>query len=124
MKARLWLLFALLPLMASAANPPYVPPSAILLNNATATGPWVYWPGGIGAMTVYANTWSTATITLQYWDSVSSQAIVAGASCIFTSSTTYTNCNFYIGQGYIQAAVSGGGSPAGLYAQANIVQKD
>jgi len=112
----LWVFLALAPIVALPASS--VPPTAQLLSNASATGALTYWPGGIGAFVV-TGTFGGATVTLEFLGPDGTTMMVAGSNTTMTAAGAGV---FYLGQGYIQAVVSGG-TPSALYASANLVQR-
>lgn len=116
MRKLLFALLALVPLAAFSASS--IPPTAQLLNNASTTGALTYWPGGVGAFVV-TGTFGGATVTLEFLGPDGSTMMVAGSNTTMTAAGAGV---FYLGQGYIQAVVSGG-TPSALYASANLVQR-
>lgn len=88
-----------------------------LLSNASATGEWVQWGGGTGVFTA-VGTFGGATVTLQYKGPDGSTAVAMGTD---TTLTANGGGGFIYPPGQIRAAVSGG-SPSGLYAQAEQVK--
>lgn len=98
------------------ANQP--PPTAYLLQNASATGSPVFWPGGIGVFDC-VGTFGGATVSLQFLGPDGVTYINAGTN---TNLTSAGGGVFYLGATMIQAAVTGG-VPSSLYASARLVQK-
>jgi len=84
-----------------------------LLTNASATGSAQNWKGGRGVFTL-AGTVGGATITLQYLGPDATTWLTAAAA---TTLTAVGVGSFELPPGQIRAAVTGG-SPSGLYAQA------
>jgi hypothetical protein len=107
----------LLSITIAGAQTPQAPIS--LLSNATATGGSVGWPGGPGAFTVNG-TLNGATVTLQYLSTDGVTWVpatpISNACSIIASSSGSGNCLFNIGPRLIRAAVTGGSSPTGIYA--------
>ena len=87
-----------------------------LLSNASATGSAASWPGGYGVFSA-AGTFGGATVTLQFLGPDGSTWIAVGVDTTITSAGGGV---FALPPGQIRAAVSGG-SPSGLYAQADQV---
>lgn len=85
-----------------------------LLTNASVTGSAVDWTGGSGVF-VAAGTFGGATVTLQYLGPDAATWIAMGTD---TTLTAAGGGAFMFPPGRIRAAVSGG-SPSGLYAQAD-----
>ena len=84
-----------------------------LLENASATGTWVQWGGGIGIFTV-VGTWAGATVTLQFLGPDGATAVAMGTDTTLTANGAGA---FVYPPGKIRAAISGG-PPSGVYAQA------
>lgn len=93
-------------------------PAVTLLDNASATGDSVVWPGGSGAFTA-EGTFDGATVKLQMktrngsWLSVGTE----------TELTSEGAGGFTLPAGEIRAEVSGGSSPTGLYAYATVIDR-
>jgi len=88
-----------------------------LLSNASATGSWVQWDGGVGVFSA-AGTFGGGTITLQFLGPDGTTAIAAGTD---TTLTAAGGGMFTLPPCRIRAAVSGG-PPSGMYAQADKVR--
>lgn len=88
-----------------------------LLTDASETGSWNTWIGGAGVFTA-AGTFGGATVTLQYQGPDGSTAIDMGDD---TTLTEAGGGGFVFPPGQIRAEVSGG-TPSGLYAQAEQVK--
>lgn len=88
-----------------------------LLSNASATGNPVQWDGGIGVFSV-AGTFSGATVKLQFLGPDGSTYIDVGTD---TTLTAAGGGGFVLSPCKIRAAISGG-SPSGMYAQADKVR--
>jgi hypothetical protein len=88
----------------------------ILLNNASATGPWADWNGGTGVFSC-VGTFAGATVTLQFQGPDGSTAITVGTN---TTLTAAGGGGFVLPPGQIRALVTG--SPSGMYAQAEKVR--
>ena len=87
-----------------------------LLSNASATGDWKDWGGGSGVFTV-VGTFGGATVTLQFQGPDGSTAVAMGSDTTLTAAGGGV-CVYPPGR--IRAAVTGG-TPSGLYAQAEQV---
>lgn len=87
-----------------------------LLSNATATGDWEQWDGGIGAFSA-AGTFSGATVKLQFLGPDGSTAIDVGSDTTLTAAGAG---GFVLPPCRIRAAITG--SPTGMYAQADKVR--
>lgn len=88
-----------------------------LLNNASATGSWVDWGGGPGVFSA-VGTFGGATVTLQFQGPDGSTAVAMGSDTTLTAAGAG---GFVYPPGRIRAAVTGG-TPSGLYAEANQVR--
>lgn len=88
-----------------------------LLSNASATGSYVQWDGGIGVFSA-AGTFSGATVTLQFLGPDGSTALTVGTD---TTLTAAGGGGFVLPPCKIRAEISGG-SPSGMYAQADKVR--
>jgi hypothetical protein len=87
---------------------------AILLDNESATGSAVIWPGGEGTFHV-VGTFGGATVSLQRLGPDDSTWTDVGADVILTAEGMG---NFNVGAGKIRAEIVGG-SPSGIYAEAS-----
>lgn len=85
-----------------------------LLDDASATGAWQQWPGGRGSFAA-VGTFDGATVKLQVKGPDGSTAVDVGTD---TSVTAAAVATFLLPPGEIRAAVTGGTSPSGLYANA------
>lgn len=85
-----------------------------LLDNASATGDPVAWPGGDGRVEL-RGTVSGATITLQVRDADGSTYHTVGTDTTFTATGTG---GFKLEAGAMIRLLVAGGSPSGLYATA------
>lgn len=85
-----------------------------LLSNASATGSWVLWPGGRGAVKM-TGTWSSATAKLQYRRDKND---AAGVDVDATNAALAANgmFGFELPPGEIRIAITG--SPSAMYATA------
>lgn len=86
-----------------------------LLNNASATGAEIIWPGGRGLFAA-DGTFGGGTVKLQFFGPAGNW-LDAGT---YTTLTAAGGGNFDLPQGLIRAAVSGG-TPSGLYAYACVI---
>lgn len=84
-----------------------------LLSNASATGSAAQWDGGLGVFAI-AGTFGGATVSLQFLGPDGSTWIDVGSDTTFTSAGGSV---FVLPPARIRASVSGG-SPSGLYGQA------
>lgn len=91
---------------------------APLLENASTTGSWTPWVGGLGTFTV-EGTFGGATVSLQL-KSKNGTAINVGDAASLAAAGM---CSFEVPCGEIRAAVTGG-SPSGLYAYAESLEYD
>jgi len=94
-------------------------PRSTLLVAAAATGPVVFWPGGIGMFTV-VGIFGGATVTLQYLAPDNSTWVAAGAD---TTLTAAGNAVADLPRAAIQAAVSNAGVSTSLTASIEPVQQ-
>jgi hypothetical protein len=90
---------------------------AQMLSNASATGASLQWEGGHGVFTA-AGTFGGATVSLQYIAPDNSTWVAMGPD---TTLTAAGGGGFFYPPGLIRALVSGG-TPSGLYAQAEKVR--
>lgn len=88
--------------------------SVTLLNNASATGTAVEWPGGPGRVSV-SGTVSGAVITLKVLGADGSTYDTVSAETTFSATGT---AGFYLESGATIIMDVTGGSPSGLYATA------
>ena len=88
-----------------------------LLSNASATGSAAQWGGGTGVFSV-CGTFSGATVSLQFLGPDGSTYIDVGTDTMLTSNGAG---GFVLPPGKIRAYISGG-TPSGLYAQAEQVK--
>lgn len=84
-----------------------------LLTNGSATGSAMTWHGGKGTFCVEADTWNSATVTLQWQEPQSTTWVSAGASGALTDNGIVA---FDLAPGMIRALVSG--SPTNVNATA------
>lgn len=89
----------------------------MLLENASSTGSWAVWGGGVGVFTV-VGTFSGATVSLQFLGPDNSTAVAMGTD---TTLTAAGGGGFVFPPGRIRAAISGG-PPSGIYAQVEKVR--
>lgn len=87
-----------------------LPTDTVLLNNASATGPLVEWPGGIVCFSC-VGTFNGGTVSLNVRGPDGSTMIVAGNQTSLSASGMGVAWLPYC---YVQAVVTG--SPSGLYA--------
>ena len=75
-----------------------------LLNAATATGPAIGWPGGVGVFTAVGTWTGGGTATLEYLGPDGTTYIAVG-----TGTTCTANCNsvFYLPAATIKVVISG-----------------
>lgn len=85
-----------------------------LLNNATATGPWMAWRGGRGSIGV-SGTFNGATVSLEARFTQGNVSAPLGAAVNFTAPGW---AGFELPQGIELRAVVTGGTPSGLSAVA------
>lgn len=83
----------------------------LLLNNASATGDPIAWPGGQGTVSI-SGTFGGATATLQYLAPDGSTWVDAGPDAVFTAAGAV---NFEAAAGSIRMFIAGG-PPSGLNA--------
>lgn len=88
-----------------------------LLDNASATGSWVRWPGGAGVFKAIGS-FDGATLSLEY---KAPDRSTARAVSPYTTLTAAGEIGFILDACDIRVSVTGGTSPAGLYATAGIV---
>lgn len=88
-----------------------------LLSNASATGSWAQWDGGVGVFSI-VGTFGGATVTLQFLGPDGSTAVTVGSD---TTLTAAGGGGFILPPARIRASVAGG-PPSGLYAQAEKVR--
>ena len=99
----------------------YAQGSYSLLSNAAATGSGVSWPGGRGVFSVYAGTFSGATVKLQWSpDDGTTWLDVDSAGSTYVTLTAVGSGLFELPVCTIRAFVSGG-PPSGVYAVAKSV---
>ncbi len=104
-------------LLLTMIGPAFADLSTItLLNNASATGSTMEWPGGEGEFAV-AGTFGGATVKLQVLGPDGVTWIDAGTNTTFTASNAGI---FKAAHCFIRAAIVGG-SPSGIYAIAQRV---
>lgn len=87
-----------------------------LLKNASATGAWLQWGGGVGVFTA-AGTFGGATVSLEYLAPDGTTAVAMGTETTLTAAGGGAFC---YPPGRVRASVTGG-TPSGLYAQADQV---
>ncbi|QIG74348.1 hypothetical protein EVC08_036 [Rhizobium phage RHph_N65] len=93
-----------------------------LLSNAAATGSAVSWPGGRGVFSVYAGTFSGATVKLQWSpDDGTTWLDVDNTGDTFVTLTAAGSGLFELPACSIRAFISGG-PPSGIYAVAKSVK--
>lgn len=95
---------------------PYLDASYPMLTNAAATGDAIDWPGGRGNFSVYAGTFSGATVKLSWSpDGGSTYLDVDASGDTFVTKTAVGSGNFDLPPCRLKATVSGG-PPSGMYA--------
>ena len=90
---------------------------AALLVNSSGTGNAVDWPGGAGVFSC-VGTFGGATVALQFLGPDTSTWVAMGSDTTLTAAGAG---GFVYPPGRIRAAVTGG-TPSGLYAEANQVR--
>ena len=91
-----------------------------LLENASATGGWKWWPGGVGNF-IAVGTFGTQTVTLQVagdddvQNPANATAVDVGTDAALTAAGI---ANFQLGPCWIRAEVAGGSGASGLYVSA------
>lgn len=95
--------------------------SANLLSNASATGGYVRWEGGVGVLTV-AGTFGGAVATLEYLGPDNTTALPVTAMADDGTQTTVSLAaagmiGFMLPPGQIRCTLTGG-APSGIYATA------
>jgi hypothetical protein len=89
-----------------------------LLSNVAVSGSGVVWPGGAGTFSFYAGTVGGATVSLKWsMDGGTTYQAVDRSGDTYVTFTALGSGNFELPPCFIKADVSGG-SPSGLYAQA------
>lgn len=91
-----------------------------LLTNASATGAAVQWPGGRGAFSVPAGTFSGATVALQWSPDGTNYLAADQGGTTYVTLTAAGAGGFELPPCLIRASVVSG-SPSGLYAYAQRV---
>lgn len=88
--------------------------SVTLLDNASATGTAVEWPGGFGRVEL-RGTINGATVTLQVRDADGSTYYTVGTDAIFSAAGTV---GFYLEAGAMIRMLVAGGTPSALFSSA------
>lgn len=87
-----------------------------LLKGVTATGPQLYWPGGMGMFTAVCAGWNGATVSLQVLGPDGSTLLDAGGNTIMTANGLGI---FYLPPCQIQAVVRAAVPSSPVYAAAS-----
>lgn len=89
-----------------------------LITNGAASGSAVDWPGGLGTFSVYAGTFSGATVKLQWsMDDGTTYQDVDRSGDTYVTFTAVGSGNFDLPPCKIKGVISGG-PPSGIYAKA------
>lgn len=93
-----------------------------LLDNASATGTGVEWPGGKGVFSAYKGTFGGATVKLQWsLDAGTTWLDVDRSGDTYTTLTAAGSGIFELPECLIRASVASG-SPSALFATAKVVR--
>lgn len=83
-----------------------------LIENGTATGPWLSWLGGYGTFSVTATAWNGATVSLEMKGPDGTSGLLLGPDAQLIANGT---CLFHVAPCELRARVVGG-PPAGVTA--------